>query len=258
MNQEATDIVFFLVFYTLLYGTGLFISWLWLPFRLLGLLFMAVGIWSVTGGGVFWNLGRPMGVILPIVIVSYPTLAKTLSFRFGIFNPFRFIWERIEEKRQMRLRTVRIKEEKERSEREREMAEREMAERMERISRMRAEEAERRRRYAREKAERARKNREQEGDRRDHGDSQGNQGGGRRERPGAGGGGGRRQERDPYEVLGVTRDMSAADIRKAYLKKMTEYAPDYVSHLSEEFQKMAHEKCVEFNLAWEKIKKEKG
>jgi hypothetical protein len=61
---------------------------------------------------------------------------------------------------------------------------------------------------------------------------------------------------DPYEVLGVNRDMSFADIKKAYHKLMMSYAPDRVSHLGEEFQRMAHEKCVEFNVAFEKIRRE--
>ena len=65
------------------------------------------------------------------------------------------------------------------------------------------------------------------------------------------------QKQDPYKVLGVTRGMPKAEIRKAYLKCVSEYAPDKVAHLSAEFQKMAHEKCVAFNLAWEKIKNEK-
>ena len=51
--------------------------------------------------------------------------------------------------------------------------------------------------------------------------------------------------------------MSKAEIRKAYLNLMNQYAPDHVSHLSKEFQDMAHEKCIAFNLAWEKIQKEK-
>ena len=48
--------------------------------------------------------------------------------------------------------------------------------------------------------------------------------------------------------------MSKAEMRKVYLDLMQKYAPDKVNHLSEEFQKMAHEKCVKFNWAWEVIK----
>ena len=58
---------------------------------------------------------------------------------------------------------------------------------------------------------------------------------------------------DPYGVLGVTRDMSKGEIKKAYYALLKQYAPDKVSHLAEEFQKRAHEKCIQFNLAWEKI-----
>lgn len=248
MSQVARDIIFFLVTYTILYGLGLFIAWLWLPIRLLALITIVIGIWDVTGRGITWNLGSLLGVIIPILIVIYPSLAKSFSLKFNPLSPFRFIWERLEEKRYMRLRAAHAQEEKDRFEREREMAER-----IERISRMQAEEAERQRQFEREKAEReAREKQEQANRQRKQKSGHEDQGSNKREDTSTRTN--KEQPKDPYEVLGVTRDMSKAEIRKAYLKLMGQYAPDHVSHLSEEFQKMAHEKCVAFNLAWERIK----
>lgn len=61
-----------------------------------------------------------------------------------------------------------------------------------------------------------------------------------------------------YEVLGVTKDMSFEEMRSAYLDLIRMYAPDRVSHLAPEFQQMAHQKSVEINRAWERVKANQG
>lgn len=58
-----------------------------------------------------------------------------------------------------------------------------------------------------------------------------------------------------YAVLGVDKNASDDDVRKAYRKKAVEYHPDKVSHLSEEAQQAAKEKFQQLNAAYQRIKK---
>lgn len=86
---------------------------------------------------------------------------------------------------------------------------------------------------------------------------------GKRKKAGAGasGGGGRRPrhaqngtEESPYEVLGVSQGASPEEIRSAYKRLVAQYHPDKVQHLGPEFQKLAHEKFVAVQGAYEKLK----
>ena len=61
-----------------------------------------------------------------------------------------------------------------------------------------------------------------------------------------------------YKILGVDRNASAEEIKKAYRKLAAENHPDKVSYLGEDFQKDAEEKFQKINEAYEKIKKDKG
>lgn len=60
--------------------------------------------------------------------------------------------------------------------------------------------------------------------------------------------------KDPYAVLGVSRDASGKEIRKAYLALAAKYHPDKVMHLGEEFRALAEERFKEIQDAYEKIK----
>jgi curved DNA-binding protein CbpA len=44
---------------------------------------------------------------------------------------------------------------------------------------------------------------------------------------------------DPYEVLGVSRDAGADEIKRAFRAQIAKYHPDKVQHLGQEFQQMA-------------------
>jgi len=46
-------------------------------------------------------------------------------------------------------------------------------------------------------------------------------------------------------------------VKKAYRQMAVKYHPDKVSHLGEEFQKVAHEKFQKVSEAYERIKKER-
>jgi len=61
-----------------------------------------------------------------------------------------------------------------------------------------------------------------------------------------------------YKILGISRNSTIDEIKKAYRKLATKYHPDKVSYLGEDFRKDAEEKFQKINEAYEKIKKEKG
>ena len=56
-------------------------------------------------------------------------------------------------------------------------------------------------------------------------------------------------KRDYYEVLGVAKDASEADIKKAYRKAAMKYHPDKYRSPSEKEKKDAEEKINEINEA---------
>ena len=66
------------------------------------------------------------------------------------------------------------------------------------------------------------------------------------------------EKRDYYEVLGVPREATKEEIKKAYRKMAMKYHPDKVAHLGESFKKTADEKFKKVNEAYERIKKERN
>lgn len=64
-------------------------------------------------------------------------------------------------------------------------------------------------------------------------------------------------KKDPYEVLGVGRNASLEEVRKAYAELSMKYHPDRVNHLGVEFQDMAHQKYLEIKDAWETIQRDR-
>lgn len=70
--------------------------------------------------------------------------------------------------------------------------------------------------------------------------------------PGGSGG-----EQDPYKVLGVPENASAAEIRQAYLRLANKYHPDKVDHLGDEFKALAHERFKTILAAYERLSSRK-
>ncbi|MBW1980966.1 MAG: DnaJ domain-containing protein [Deltaproteobacteria bacterium] len=68
----------------------------------------------------------------------------------------------------------------------------------------------------------------------------------------------RRQERDPYEILGLAPGATAEEIRSAYRRLAQKYHPDRVTHLGEEFQELAKEKFQEIQRAYETLSHQAG
>jgi DnaJ-domain-containing protein 1 len=65
----------------------------------------------------------------------------------------------------------------------------------------------------------------------------------------------RQGPRDPYSILGVSRQAGQSEIRAAYLKLANQYHPDKVAHLGKEFQQMAEQRFKEIQEAYEHLKK---
>jgi DnaJ like chaperone protein len=61
-----------------------------------------------------------------------------------------------------------------------------------------------------------------------------------------------------YKILEIEKDVTDEEVKKAYRRMAMKYHPDKVSHLGEEFKKVAHEKFQKVSEAYEQIKKERG
>lgn len=61
-----------------------------------------------------------------------------------------------------------------------------------------------------------------------------------------------------YQTLGVNSNATEEELKKAYRKMAIENHPDKVGHLGDDIRKAAEEKFTTINLAYEKIKKQRG
>ncbi len=75
----------------------------------------------------------------------------------------------------------------------------------------------------------------------------------RRESREAPGGHGGQDRKDPYTILGVDRNASPEEIKKAYRRLAATYHPDKFAHLGEAFQKTAEERFKEIQEAYQTL-----
>ena len=61
------------------------------------------------------------------------------------------------------------------------------------------------------------------------------------------------RQNDPYKVLGVDRYASAGEIKSAYRRLATQYHPDKIAHLGEEFRDLAEQRFKEIQRAYEEL-----
>ena len=61
-----------------------------------------------------------------------------------------------------------------------------------------------------------------------------------------------------YKILEIDPSASDEEVKKAYRRMAMKYHPDKVTHLGEDFKKVADEKFKKVNEAYEKIKKERN
>ncbi len=59
--------------------------------------------------------------------------------------------------------------------------------------------------------------------------------------------------KSPYDILGVEKDASSEEIKKAYRKLATKYHPDMVNHLGEEFKELAERRFKEIQEAYQEL-----
>jgi preprotein translocase subunit Sec63 len=60
-------------------------------------------------------------------------------------------------------------------------------------------------------------------------------------------------QRSPHEVLGLDRNATSEEIKAAYKRLASQYHPDKVSHLGEEFRILAEEKFKEIQKAYQEL-----
>lgn len=61
-------------------------------------------------------------------------------------------------------------------------------------------------------------------------------------------------DEDPYAILGVSRNATQEEIKKAYYTLVAKYHPDKVNHLGDEFKELAHKKFIQIQKAYQKLK----
>ena len=61
---------------------------------------------------------------------------------------------------------------------------------------------------------------------------------------------------DPWQVLQTSRHASPDELAAAYKAQLLRYHPDRVAHLGEEFQRLAHQRTLEIQQAYARLKRQ--
>jgi hypothetical protein len=62
--------------------------------------------------------------------------------------------------------------------------------------------------------------------------------------------------KDPYGLLGIARDATPAEAKKAFRALISQYHPDKVAHLAEEFRVLAETRTRQILEAWQQVEQE--
>jgi DnaJ like chaperone protein len=69
---------------------------------------------------------------------------------------------------------------------------------------------------------------------------------------------GQTQGKNPYAVLGLGRDASEREIKRAYRKLISQHHPDKLGDVPAELKRRAEERAREINAAYERLREERG
>jgi DnaJ like chaperone protein len=58
---------------------------------------------------------------------------------------------------------------------------------------------------------------------------------------------------DPYQILGIDRSASGAEIKQSYRKLASKYHPDKLEHLGDEFKELAERRFKEIQKAYQEL-----
>ena len=64
------------------------------------------------------------------------------------------------------------------------------------------------------------------------------------------------KQKDPWNILGISKGASATQVKEAYYSRLKEYHPDKVAHLGPELQNLAKLKTTEIVKAYEALSAE--
>jgi DnaJ like chaperone protein len=64
--------------------------------------------------------------------------------------------------------------------------------------------------------------------------------------------------KDPYAVLGLTREANEREIKRAYRKLMSQHHPDKLGDVPDELKRRAEERAREINAAYDRIREQRG
>ncbi|MBS0571543.1 MAG: co-chaperone DjlA [Proteobacteria bacterium] len=64
--------------------------------------------------------------------------------------------------------------------------------------------------------------------------------------------------KDPYAVLGLSREASDREVKTAYRRLISQHHPDKLGDVPEALKRRAEERAREINIAYEKIRSERG
>ena len=66
---------------------------------------------------------------------------------------------------------------------------------------------------------------------------------------------GNRGTKDPYKILGISRNATQDEIKKVYRQLANKYHPDKVQHLGDEFKELAENRFKEIQTAYRELTK---